>query len=48
MVKIKDECECPLIKDKCLEISCAWRLTEENMCSIVNLARALNTQKQLI
>ena len=45
---MKSGCECPLLKDKCLEISCVWWLTEEDMCSIINVARALNTQKQLI
>jgi hypothetical protein len=48
MVKLREGSECPLIGDKCLEAFCEWWILEENMCSVTNIARALNTQKKLI
>ncbi len=48
MVKIKERYECPLLKKKCLEMLCAWWVAEEEMCSVISMARVLNTQKQLI
>jgi hypothetical protein len=39
--------KCPLLQGKCLETSCAGWLTEEDTCSIINVARALNTQKNI-
>jgi hypothetical protein len=48
MDKLREECECPLLGEKCLEEGCKWWILEKNMCSITSLARALNTQKKLI
>lgn len=45
---MKNGGKCPLIRDKCIEEGCEWWLIEEKMCAISSVARALNTQKQLI
>ena len=48
MVDMKKGGKCPLLRGKCLEEVCAWWLKEEEMCAICSVARALNTQKQLV
>ena len=47
MVNMNERLVCPLLKKNCLEMSCAWWLPEENMCSLANIARAINTQKKM-
>lgn len=47
MVNMKSTSKCPFLRDKCLEETCTWWLTEEEMCAICSLARAFNTQKKI-
>ena len=45
---MKNGGKCPLVRDKCQGEICEWWLTEEEMCAISSVDRALNTQKQII
>lgn len=47
MVNMEREGKCPILNDRCLETSCEWWLTEEEMCAITCFARAFNTQKKI-
>ena len=48
MENIKSGGKCPLLRDLCIGEVCEWWLKEEDMCAISSVARALNTQKQLV